>query len=190
MAENAKKKNIGLIAGICCAVVVVAVVLIVVLTTRGGVGGLSDAFFVSDDSKYVLTLGSEDLVVSEDEIAPEKMHLVYFYSDEVITSEKTYYQFADEATAKQMYEYYKENNGDLYEEIALEGKYVIITSKAEDYDGVTATDIKQQIEFMEMIKNIESDGSEETLEEGETEESTDESADETSEEESTEEAEE
>ena len=168
MAENAKnKKNTGLIVGICCAVaaVVIVVVLAVVLATRGGIGGVSDMYFTSDGSKYVLTLESSDIVTSEGEIAPVKMHLVYYYNGDLITGEKSYYEFADTETAKSAYEFYKENSGEAYENVALDGKYVVLTAKAEDYDGITATDIKQQIEFMEMLKGMTFDeGTEEVIE--------------------------
>ena len=162
MAEDAKnKKNTNLIIGICCAVVAVAliIVLIVVLMMRGGgvIGGLSDAYFVSDDTKYVLTLGSDDIVMAEGEVAPVKMHLAYYYDGDAVVGEKTYYEYADEATAKQAYDYYVANSGGIYESITQDGKYVILMSKVEDFEGVTAEDVKQQMEFMEMIKNMDFD---------------------------------
>lgn len=153
--KNSKKsKNIiiGAIVGVIALIVVV--VLVVVLATRGG--KLDDSFFVSDGSKYVATLdGSDTGMMDEDGVAPIKGHVVYFYSGDKVTDMKTYYEFADEASAKKAFDGLKEE--DTEEEggtIELNGKYVIMTADASHYEGMTAADAKEQIEFIEMIKNM------------------------------------
>ena len=151
---NKAKNNKNLIIGICAAILVVVVVVVaIVLATRGGSTQLSDSYFVSDDTKYVLTLETND---SEEEYAPAKTHMVYFYSEDDVTGMKAYYEFADEAAAKAAFDYYKEAmEGEDYEDISIDGKYIVITSKESAYEGLTASDVKQQIEFMEMLKNMD-----------------------------------
>lgn len=164
---NKKAKNKGgnknIIIGACCAVVVVVIIIVaIVLATTGG-GGLNDSYFVSDGSKYVLTVESEDMVIDEDEeaYAPVKTHLVYTYSGDEITGLKAYYEYADAASAKAAYDYIL-SSGEETGEVAIDGKYVIITAAPEEYEGLTASDVKQQVEFMEMMKNMNTEGMDES----------------------------
>ncbi len=157
MANKAKKNNKNLIIGICvAAIVVIAIVVAVVLITRGAAGPnqLGDSYFVSDGSKYVLTLETEE----DEEYAPIKSHMIYFYSGDEITGMKIYYEYADESAAKAALDYYKDNFSESdYKDISVEGKYLVFTSNESDYEGLTASDVKQQIEFMEMLKNMNFD---------------------------------
>lgn len=160
MAGRAKKNNNkNLIIGICvAAVVVVAIVLIVVFAVRGG--GISDSYFVSDDTKYVLTVESDDMALSEDEesYAPIRTHMVYEYSGDEITGLKSYFEYADANAAKAAYDQMAAA-GESLEGAELNGKYIVVTAGEDEYEGMTASDVKQQIEFMEMLKNMNSDES-------------------------------
>ena len=165
MANKAKKKNNNknLIIGICVAVVlIVAIVLAVVFAVRGG--GINDDYFVSDDTKYVLTVESEDLSFDEEEeaYAPIRTHMVYTYSGDEITGLKSYYEYADANAAKTAFEQIKAS-GEEVGNAELNGKYIIMTATEDDYEGMTASDVKQQIEFMDMLKNmnLEDEGSDE-----------------------------
>ena len=175
MANEAKKNNKGIIIGICCAVVVVvAIVIAAVLANQNQLG---DSYFKSDDTKYVLTIESDELASEDGEYTPVKTHMVYTYKDDTITSLKTYAEYADAATAKKAFDAMKESGADManYE---LNGKYIIETAPADQYEGVTASDVKSQIEFYESLKNMtldESTSDEETeTVEGETVEVTNE----------------
>ncbi|MBQ2660948.1 hypothetical protein IJF93_02650 [Candidatus Saccharibacteria bacterium] len=158
MAEKASKakktqnKDKNIIIGICAAVVLVVIVIIaVVLATTNK--KLDDSFFVSDGTKYVLTMDMDD--ASDEEGAPLKAHIVYFYSGDNVTGMKSYYEFADAAAAKAAYELYTaEEDGGSY---SIDGKYIILTAEPSDYEGMTASDVKQQIDFMEMLKNMDTD---------------------------------
>lgn len=161
MAEKAKKttnssKNKNIIICACVAVVAIVVIIVaIVLATRGGViGGLNDAYFVSDGTKYVLNLDTSNMGTDEeDETAPVGAHLVYYYSGDTITDMKGYYEFKTEEAAKAAYEFYSGNNEGEYKSVELDGKYVILTANETDYEGLTATDVKQQIETIEQLQN-------------------------------------
>lgn len=155
MAEKAKKNNKNLIIGIVAAVVVVVVVIVaVVLATSGS--KLSDSYFVSDGSKYVLTMSAEEMSLEDDEYAPLKAHVVYFYSGDEITGLKTYYEYADAGSAKTAFDaLLQEMEGEDVSNYALDGKYIIITSDESEYSEMTVDDVKQQIEFYEMYKNMD-----------------------------------
>lgn len=151
MANKAKKDNKNLILGICAALVVVVVIVVaVILANRGP--KLDDSYFVSDDTKYVLTVDSDD---SEDNLSLVKTHLVYKYSGDTITELKSYYEFANAEDAKAAFDSYKEAYSGSFKAAELNGKYIIFTANEEDYSDLTASDVKQQIEFMEMLEGMD-----------------------------------
>lgn len=175
MAEKAKKKNNkNLIIGICAGVLIIAVIVVAIIFATKGTTSLNDAYFVSDDTKYVLTVNSDDLDEEKTEITPIKTHLVYYYSGDAITGMTTYMEFADEATAKSAIEAYKSIDQTGVKSIYTNGKYIVVEMTEDQYAGVTASDVKQQIEFMEMIKGMDlsetenTEGTEATVEVNET----------------------
>ena len=175
MAEKAKKKNNkNLIIGICAGVLVIVVIVVAIIFATKGVTTLNDAYFVSDDSKYVLTVNSDELDEEKTEITPIKTHLVYYYSGDAITGMITYMEFANEATAKSAIEAYKSIDQTGVKSIYTNGKYIVVEMTEDQYAGVTASDVKQQIEFMEMIKGMDlsetenTEGTEATVEVNET----------------------
>lgn len=167
MAEKAKKKNNqNLITGICVAVVVIVVIIIaVILATRGGT--LNDSYFVSDGTKYVLTIETADIEDGEtDSHAPLKVHSVYTYSGDQITGLKIYYEYADATAAKAAFDSLTDEEKSGYKEIALDGKYLVLVTNESDYEGLTASEVKQQIEFIDSLKNMNAEDA--ALEETET----------------------
>ena len=162
MAEKAEKNHKNLIMWICAILVVVAVVVVaVVLATRGS-GAIDESYFKSDDTKYVFTVEAEDMLTEGEEYVPIKSHSVYYYSGNEITSLKFYNEYADANTATAAYEYYQNNvSNKEYKNIELNGKYVILTANESEYESITANDIKQQLELIEMYKNMDFDNVEE-----------------------------
>ena len=186
-----KKNNKNLIIGICAAVAVVvaAIIAIVVVNLNSGI---SESYFVSDDTKYVLTLDAGQLSFEdeEQEINPVKAHFVYNYSGDEITGLTAYYEFADAETAKKALDLYnkelkeaeeseKSEGDDMvgYKDASVKGKYLVLTANESQYKDITVSDVKQQIEFMEMLKqmneqdNSNNEESKDTEEAGDAEES-------------------
>ena len=159
MAKKSKSKakdNKNLIIGICTAVVVVLAIIITVVIVANN-SGLNDSYFVSDDSKYVITLDTDEEELEGDETAALKTHLVYTYEGDKITSMKTYLEYADANAAKAAFDIIKESGGDEAKNAELNGKYIIVPADEEDYKDLTASDVKEQIEFMESLKNLDSE---------------------------------
>ena len=162
MAKKAKKDNKNLIIGGVCAAVVVVVVIIVAAVLAMGGNKINDDYFVSDGSKYVLTVDSSEYDYDEEDAAyvPIKTHLVYNYSGDEITGLKTYAEYADEAAAKTAYQAMKDAGEDLTG-VEINGKYLVQTATPDQYEGVTASDVKQQIELMESLQNMTFDDEDE-----------------------------
>ena len=68
MAEKAKKNNKNLIIGICTGVLIIAIIIVaVIFATKSS---LNDSYFVSDGSKYVLTVDRDMLETEDKENSP------------------------------------------------------------------------------------------------------------------------
>ena len=136
-----------LIIGICLALALIIIVSIILLITQNK--PLDDSYFVSDNTKYVLTLGENDVSMNDEKYNPIKTHLVYRYSGEDITDLKAYYQYQDKEAAKAAYDYFKSNTEDgTFKDITINGNYVILTAIDSEYDNLTASDVKGQIEYI------------------------------------------
>ena len=163
---KSKKDNKNLIIGLCAglAVVVIAIVIIVLATQNSGI---NDSYFVSDGTKYVLTIDTSDEDSEDtDDYTPLKTHLVYTYEGDTVTGLKSYYEYADAASAKTAYDAMKkaaeESESSELDQMEVNGKYIIITASQDVYQDMTASDVKQQIEFMESLKNMDTNDSDDT----------------------------
>lgn len=168
MAESkkAKKDNKNLLLGICATVAIILVVVIAVVLATHSTETINDAYFVSDDTKYVLTLPSDIAEEADEDYAPVKTHMVYKYSGDDITDVKMYYEYEDSARAKAAYDAAskEEEASEIFKNASLNGKYIIITTDKSEYENLKASDIKKQIELYEMFKNMDFDESEDILE--------------------------
>ncbi len=155
MAKRSKN-NKNLIIGICSAVAAVAVIVLVVVLIVVN-SGLNDGYFKTDDSKYVFSVDTSELMESSDENtdAPVKIHEVFTHDGETITSHKYYYEYANADAAKNALDSEIENAGETFEKIEQDGKYIVLTLKEEDYKDLTASQVKDYYELFEKRKESE-----------------------------------
>lgn len=150
MAEKAKKNNKNLIIGICTGVLIIAIIIVaVIFATKSS---LNDSYFVSDGSKYVLTVDRDMLETEDKENSPIKTHIVYYYSGDAITGATTYMEFDNDTTAKAALDLYKNADQTGVKSLKTDGKYLVVEMTEDQYKDLTASDVKQQVEFMEMLK--------------------------------------
>ena len=158
--------------------IIVVIIAIIILVTSMQKTGLNDSFFISDGTKYVIPIEGDEISITEGTIRPAKKYVVYYYQGDTITDAKEYYLYNSTADAKKMYQQLKENAPANYQAIAIDGKYVILTASSSAYEGKTATEIKQYIEFLNDMQSPDDYSSteyEEFDEEGNTIESDDDS---------------
>ena len=171
MAEEKKNKKNLIIA--ICAIAVVAIVAIVVAIIILSNKRIDDSFFVSDDTKIVLQMDSENLLgLNSEIIVPDDAYIIYFYSGNNVTDTKAYYKYEDEKTAKEAAEIFKNQEDNNYGNISVNGTYVILTMNKSTYEGMTTEDARQRVELMELLqeysdqsKKLKEKTEEETLEE-------------------------
>lgn len=153
------RKNKKMIAWICGIVVAVVLIIVAIVVVVASPKRLDESFFVSDGTKYVATLGPKyDIYnVSSSDYVPDKIYLVYFYSNDKVTDVKAYYKYSNESEAKDLYNWMKEkDNSDDISKVEIDGEYVIIVSDKSAYEDMTADDAKQEVEFMEMLERMSS----------------------------------
>lgn len=153
MAEEASKatpksNKKTIIICIAAAVVVVAIVVTAILLSRNKLG---DNYFVSDGSKYVLTLDDENFYGSS------RTHTVVFYKGDQITEMKKYLEFESADKAKTVFDELAADEETKGGE--LNGKYIIFTADPEEYSDMTASSFKQLIDFYTMLKGLSTDDS-------------------------------
>ena len=148
---NKKPNNKNLIIGICAAVVVVIVIVVaVVLATRGS-KQLNDAYFVSDNTKYALTLDGDAMGMSTDSSnTPVKTHVVYTYSGDKVTGMAVYLEYANESAAKSALDSFKESESDM-SGVYVNSKYIVAEMPESEYSSMTASDAKETVELMESL---------------------------------------
>ena len=154
MAGKAKTKstnnNKNIIIGICVAVVVIAVVAVAIFfATRGP--QLNDSYFVSDNTKYVVTV---DDSASSSDGAPVKTHYVYTYSGDKITGATIYLEFTNEATAKTALDAVKEESEGVAKSVSVNGKYIVAEMTEDQYSDMTLSEIKAAFEESEDTDNM------------------------------------
>ena len=159
------RKNKKIIAWICGVIVAIALVVVAIVAVIMSSNRISESFFVSDGTKYVVKLGAENnmLDFNIDGYLPEKFYLVYFYSGDRVTDVKAYYKYEDDNAAREALNYFnsqKEENADVTK-FEINGAYVIAVLDKSLYENMTAEDAKQQVEFMEILEKMNSSSSEE-----------------------------
>ena len=176
MANKSKRGgNKNKIIGICCGIGVVVLLVVAIVAAVMANTGYNDAYFVSDDTKYVLTIDNTEEAEAEedaDAIVPTKIHYVYYYSGDDITDVKLFAEFADADTAQRAYDELMNSGEDIessYKSVETDGKYLIQTFVESAYGDMTAADAKAQVELMNNINEAgddeDAEGTEETTEE-------------------------
>lgn len=176
MAKRAAKKdNKSIIIGVCVALVTIIVVVVIVILARNSANVLNDDYFKSDDTKYVLTYETDSIDVDSEgeEYIPVKTHIVFDYSGDEITGMKSYAEFADAATAEKAYQQLKDSDSEEAKNAELKGKYIVFTNDKSEYEELTASEVKERIELMEALKNMDTDSDDSIVEDVDSEETTD-----------------
>ncbi len=98
-------------------------------------------FFVSDDTKTTISLP-----VSSSDSTGDSSHVqtrfVYEYDGDNVVGLKTYFEYTDEEAARVALEARK--SLPEFKNAVLEGKYIVVTADADQFKGLTASDVRQQ----------------------------------------------
>lgn len=157
MAKEAqpKKTNKTIITIISAAVVIIGAIIVAILlinmnTNRLVPSNISDDYFVSDGSKYVLTTEAD----ASDQYGATKSHMVFRYSGEEIKSLVVYYEFinADAAKAALTDAISQEIKASGAKEVYVKDKYVVAIANESEYTSIKSSEIKSMIDLNESLK--------------------------------------
>lgn len=142
------KKNLSYF--ICAVVSIVAIcVIVVVIVISINKEPISDDYFVSDDTKSVISLGSGS--TSSEGGSSSHTRIVYTFDGDKVTGLKTYFEFPDNESAAAALESYKSQPE--FKNVEQSGKYIIVTSDASSFEGLTADDVRQQAAAIEQMQS-------------------------------------
>ena len=127
---------------LACAIVCIASVVIIVVVIVASINreAISDEYFVSDDTKSVISLDATN--ASGDGSSSTKTHVVYLHEGDEITGLKTYFEYATPEAAQAALETIKSNPD--FTNAEVNGRYIVVTSDASQFKGLTVSDVKQQ----------------------------------------------
>jgi hypothetical protein len=105
---------------------------------------VNEDYFISNSTKTTINLTPTD---STSGSSHRQTHVVYEYKDDLVVSMKTYFEYEDARSAEIAYETLK--NQLEFKDSELVDKYIIVTADASQFEGLTASDIRQQAAAIE-----------------------------------------
>ena len=146
MRTKIKRKTLLLCIALMVVVTGITIVLLYALTPRT----VDDSYFISDESKDVITLEVDKANSATTDLLCT--HIVYIYENDRVKSLKTYYEYENNELASQALENIKEinkNAADVY----LDNKYIVVVSQEKQYENLNPSDIKQQAEAIKAFQD-------------------------------------
>lgn len=150
--------NTKLVTYIACGVIatVSLIIIVWVFITTLNKPPVSDEYFVSDDTKSVISMDPEEKTST----SSSHTHIVYEYDGENVTSLKTYFEYPDPETARNAYESLKDQPE--FKNSELKDKYIIVTADPSQFKGLTASDVRQQAAAIEQYQSSKKQKEEQT----------------------------
>lgn len=139
-----KKKNMI----ITLAVVVVTVVAIVIGVIVSQEPALDDDYFVSDETKLVMSLNRDVAAFEEGTYEPEVTHLVYYYTGDEVTGMRIYFEYFTEAEAEVAFNNISMKDKNFATTKRRNGRYVVFDAVRARYEGMTVEQVEKNISSM------------------------------------------
>lgn len=131
----------GMVFGVLTFVALV-IVVVAIVKLNGRAEEIPE--FKTDETKIVMTMNAEMATFEESEYEPKLTHIVYFHDGEKITNVKVYYEYETEDEAREALD---KITMDYYSGKKLEGKYIVLQAKRDEYDGLTVEYMEEQYDY-------------------------------------------
>lgn len=148
ISEMKKKLEQGKNIIITVAAVLVAVVAIVIGVVVSHEAEITDDYFVSDDTKLVMSLDRDIAAFEEGPYEPQLTHLVYYYTGDEVTSMRIYFAYDTVAEAETADANLNMKDKDFATTKRRNGRYIIFDVVRTRYDGLTVEQVRKNIEAM------------------------------------------
>lgn len=158
MAERKKKKKSEVI-NITFTILAVVVVVVVVGLVAGFIWRekYNEDYFVSDDSKLVISLDKDIASFEDGDYEPELTRIVYYYDGDTINSMKVFFDYEDEAEAKVANENITMYGKDWATSKNLNGKFIVFEVTKDQYEGLKTEDVRGMINDMKSAGTLYED---------------------------------
>lgn len=141
--KRANKFNLKTLYNVLIVVALVAVVVtLIVINNNNSKLELNDEYFVSNDSKYVVAMDADFSNYETSEYEPPVTYMIYYITGDRVSDIKLFYEYLDEEEAKTAYENISMDDKDWASGKSLNGKYVILQFKEDEFNGITAEEAK------------------------------------------------
>lgn len=130
-----------------CAAIVALVCVIVAIVNINQVEPIDDDYFTDSDTKIVATMDADTAGYDDTDWEPPITRIVYYVDGEgKIENMRIFYEYEDEETAR---EAIKNVDGSRFAVgKKLNGRYIIFQAKDSQYKGLTADELKRNLESM------------------------------------------
>lgn len=145
VAAKNRKRGVSIFWAVGAILALAVVIALIVVLNQPE--KISQDFFVTDDTKVVMSIDGELSAMEEGEYEPEVTRWVYFHNGEKVTNVKVYYEYEDEEDAAEAFD-----NITMSEFVAgkvLNGKYIVLQMKDDELGDISLEDIREQVEAME-----------------------------------------
>lgn len=150
----AKRTSQGKYILITTVAVIVALVAIVIGVVVSQGPTLDDDYFVSDETKLVMSLNKDMAAFEEGPYEPDVTHLVYFYSGDTVTGMQIYFEYDSEEEARLAYGNINMKDKDFATTKRLNGRYVVFDAVRVRYEGLTVEQVQKNIENMRAVGGL------------------------------------
>lgn len=143
-----KKHKIDIRMIIVSVVLLVAIIAVSIVLGLYGHEELNDGYFVSDNSKIVMTVSGKNASPIEEESGyePIKVYTVYYYVGNSITGAKVFYEYINNDEAKVAYEKINLEDKDWAISKGIDNKYIIVQYNKSLLKDFTAEQIRNSVE--------------------------------------------
>lgn len=139
-------QNILNILGVIATVLLAAIIIVLVIQKLQP-EPISEDYFVSDETKSVIGMSTSGSTSDPSHI---QTFVVYDFEGDNVVGLKTYFEYTDSEAAAAALE--RRKSQPEFEDAELNDKYIIVTAKPESYQGLTASDVRQQEEAIKQFQ--------------------------------------
>jgi len=155
--ENARErvKKSAVTTWVWMGVTLVALVVVVIAILQvNQLEAIDEKYFVEDDTKIVVSMDAETAAFENSEWEAPMTRVVYYVgADGKIENVRVFYEYDTEVEAREAMRHIE--LGDFAIQKKLNGRYIILQAKPEQYEGATADEVRKNMQGIQEIQGNE-----------------------------------
>lgn len=151
--KNKKWWFLGLVVT-ALLIVCLAIVLALVNVKNEELEEIDDSYFVSSDSKMVLSMDDSMVQYETSEYEPGITRIVYYIDGDKVNNVKFFFEYISDEQAAEAYENISLDDKAWATSAKLNGKYIVIDTKESWYDDLTAKQVWNNIRSLHLVDAV------------------------------------